>query len=191
MSVFPDIRPSYDYTIASMFRTLKIGPTDGDFIQRRRKRIVPLHIITIKWDVLSQVEEKTLYDFYIARSGPWQDFAFFDFDSKSYSSVTIGTGDGSTKSFNLIAKNTSARTIFVNGVAKSEGVDYTFYSGLGTDGQDKITFGTAPGSGLAITADYTGMKYFKNCIFQDDNFNRNTFSHALYKTGIVILEVSS
>ncbi len=191
MSVFPDIFPSYGYTITPTYRTLKLGPTDGDFIQRRRKRTSPLHTVAMTWNALSGANEKTLYDFYISMSGSWQAFAFFDFDAKNYTAIAVGIGDGSATAFNLVAKATSGRTVYVNGVAKTEGTDYTFYAGQGTDGQDKIIFTTAPGNSLPITADYAGRKYLPKCIFQADDLNRNTFSVALYRTGLGIMEVSA
>lgn len=191
MSVFPDITPSYDYSVQPAFYNLRLGPTDGDFIQRRRKRLTPLMRFTLQFNNLIEANIKTLYDFFIARYGGWDAFAFFDFDSKTWTAISVGTGDGSTTSFALIAKETSARTVYVDSVAQIEGTDYTFYSGQGTDGQDKITFASAPANGAVITADYTGRKYYSNCIFGEDYMDRNLFEVKLYKTGLTIVEVSS
>lgn len=190
MSVFPDIMPSYDYNVQSAFHNLRLGPTDGDFTQRRRKRLTPLHKFTLQFNTLFAADIKTLYDFFIARYGGWDAFAFFDCDSKNWSALSIGTGDGATTSFNLQAKETSGRTVFINSVAQAEGTDYTFYSGQGTDGQDKITFASAPSNSAAITADLTGRRYYSNCIFTDDYMDRNLFEVRLYKTGLTIIEVS-
>lgn len=189
MAVFPDISPSYSYIVTPQFHTLKLGPTDGDFIQRRKKRTLPLNKFTLTYNVISQSEEKTLHDFFLARYGAWEAFAFFDFDSKAHTGISLGTGNGVTTVFQLKAKSTSARTVYVAGVPKTEGVDYTVSVGGGTDGQDQITFAAAPASG-AITADYTGRAYCPNCIFGEDNFSSDLFTVNLYKTGLVILEVS-
>jgi len=190
MAVFPDIKAFYGSELIPMFNTLKLGPTDGDFIQRRKKRTVPLYQFRLKFNVLSQSDIKTLYDFFISMSGSYDSFAFFDFDYRDWS-LTIGTGDGSTTSFDLKGKETSNRIIKVNGIQKTEGTDYTFYQGLGTDGQDKIIFNSAPASGAVITADFNGRRYFPNCIFLEDIMSIESFSVFLYSVGITIQEVSS
>jgi hypothetical protein len=190
MAVFPDIKAFYGSEIIPTFNTLKLGPTDGDFIQRRKKRTVPLYQFRLKFNVLSQSDIKTLYDFFISMSGCYGSFAFFDFDYRDWS-IIVGTGDGSTTSFDLKGKETYNRIVKVNGIQKTEGTDYTFYQGLGADGQDKITFNSAPATGDIIIADFTGRRYFPNCIFLEDVMSIESFSHLLYSTGLTIQEVSS
>lgn len=190
MALFPDMSPSYDYIVTPQFKTLKLGPTDGDFVQRRRKRTTPLYRFTLKYDRLSATEEKALYDFYLARYGSWEAFAFFDFDTRAYAGVSLGTGNGAATQFQMKARKTTNRTIYVNAIAKTEGTDYTIGSETGTDGQDKVTFTVAPGNGLAVTADYTGQKYFSNCTFEADNMDMAMFQYNLYRTGLVIIEVT-
>lgn len=190
MAVFPNISPSYDYIVTPQFKTLKLGPTDGDFIQRRRKRTTPLYRFTLKYDRLLATEEKTLYDFYLSRYGAWEAFAFFDFDTIAYTGVSLGTGTGAATQFQMKARNTTGTTIYVDAIAKALGTDYTIGSGTGTDGQDKVTFTVAPGNGLAVTADYTGQKYSANCTFEADNMDMAMFQYNLYRTGLVIIEVT-
>ncbi|MEM2899434.1 MAG: hypothetical protein QXT63_01460 [Thermoplasmata archaeon] len=91
MAVFPDIAPSYNYIMRPVFRTLLLGPTDGDFIQRRRKRTEPLYEFRMQWNYLSPSEEKQIIDFYLARSGSWDAFAFFDFDTRQWNDINLGT----------------------------------------------------------------------------------------------------
>jgi hypothetical protein len=190
MAIFPDITPSFNIVITPVYNTLKLGPTDGDFIQRRRKRLTPLFQISLKWDLLTEDEEKQLYEFFIARYGIWEAFSFFDPILRKWADIKIGTGDGFQTVFNLKAKETSDRAIKVDGVTKTEGVDYTFSAGTGTDGQDRITFTSAPAVGAVITANYRSKLYFPKCIFQDDYMDRDVFSYRLYTTGLFIQEVS-
>ncbi|MEM2899435.1 MAG: hypothetical protein QXT63_01465 [Thermoplasmata archaeon] len=63
--------------------------------------------------------------------------------------------------------------------------------GQGTDGQDRITFNTAPESDAVITASYQGRRYFPNCIFKDDEMDITLVTFAIYRTGLIITEVSA
>lgn len=89
-------------------------------------------------------------------SGTYSSSTKFTIDSlygeaMSITAEAVGTGDGSEVKFSLDLHPIVAdsQTIYVDAVAKTEGVDYTIddYTGV-------ITFATAPGLGLAITADY-------------------------------------
>lgn len=64
----------------------------------------------------------------------------------------IGTGDGSTKKFDLKHAQVDLETLVVK-VAGAEVGGWNFLKGLGALGVDQIIFATAPASG-AITADY-------------------------------------
>lgn len=65
----------------------------------------------------------------------------------------VGTGDGSTKAFDLGYSGVDIRTLKVQVAAAAAG-GWNLSPGTGTAGVDQIIFGTAPASG-AITADYT------------------------------------
>jgi len=67
----------------------------------------------------------------------------------------VGTGGGLTTTFKLAHSPVvpNSQTVYVAGVAKTEGTDYTFDDWTGT-----ITFATAPAAGAAITANYTYYK---------------------------------
>ena len=71
----------------------------------------------------------------------------------------VGTGDGSTTTFNLkwFPVADGSYTIYENGTAKTEGTDYTIDKETG-----EITFATAPANGDAITADYTSSFDYRN-----------------------------
>lgn len=105
-----------------------------------------------------------LIGFYLARGGQFDDFLLnlTDLTNKIedsvYSGQPIATGDGVTRSFQLVRNiggfleavqnpaNQSA-TIYVSGVQKTPATDYTVQNGL-------ITFTVAPANGAPITADF-------------------------------------
>lgn len=193
MALFPDISPGYEYQPLVTYNTLRLGPTDGDFIQRRRKRLSPLHSFKLQWRALTAAQESQLYDFYVARYGPWEAFQFFDFDAGKKWAVNVGTGTGAQTTWDLLGKDLTSVVIMVAGVTKTLSVDYNLGDGTGTDGQDTVIFiaGHLPAAEAAITATWTGKRYFANMIFEDDNLERTKFEYAIYRTGLTIREVSS
>lgn len=106
-----------------------------------------------------------LIGFFLARGGQFDDFLLNESDltqrleDSVYSGQPIGTGDGVTVNFQLVRNfggfleacqnpaNQSAR-VYVNGVPKTQGTDYTIALGL-------VTFTSAPAVGATITADFT------------------------------------
>ena len=106
-----------------------------------------------------------LVGFFLARGGQFDDFLLNESDltqrleDSVFSGQPIGTGDGVTTNFQLVRNfggfleacqnpaNQSAR-IYLNGVPKIQGTDYTISLGL-------VTFTVAPAVGVAITADFT------------------------------------
>ena len=76
MAIFPDIAPSYNYPLIPNFLTEKAGPTDGDVTQRRRSRLVPLYSVALQYESITAANERTLFEFFLARFGSWDDFTF-------------------------------------------------------------------------------------------------------------------
>ncbi|HJX85778.1 MAG TPA: DUF2460 domain-containing protein [Candidatus Angelobacter sp.] len=107
---------------------------------------------------------ETLIGFWLARGGQFDDFLLNLTDltgrleDSVYSGQPIGTGDGSTKSFQIVRNiggfleavqnpMNQVATVYVNGAAKVQGTDYTIANGL-------VTFVSAPAAAAAITADF-------------------------------------
>lgn len=98
-------------------------------------------------------EIQTDYDFIEAKSG----HAPFKFKDPWYHAITaeaVGTGDGSRTIFYLDEKyiESSSLTVKLDGTPTS---NYTL-----SNEEGKITFTTAPGNGVAITADYEFYRKF-------------------------------
>jgi hypothetical protein len=93
----------------------------------------------------------------------------------------VGTGDGSTKDYELDYQSMDYKeTIKLDGVAKTRGTDYTVdYTG-GTGGVTKITFATAPGAGVVITADYTRAIEFAASSDAEIDFEHETLERSVH-----------
>lgn len=72
----------------------------------------------------------------------------------SVSGEAVGTGDDTTKAFDLANDNVDPSTLLVYVDGSQEHGGYDFSKGTGTAGVDQIIFADAPAAGLAITADY-------------------------------------
>jgi hypothetical protein len=164
MTIFPEVKPSWGYACIPQFKNERLGPTDGDYTQRRRLRSIPLYLAKWTYESLSAADERTVMEFFEARSGGWDNFVFYDFDSLVYSGVSVGTGDGVTTVFTMAARDITDETVYVDGTPTAVTVGVR----AGANGQDQITFAIAPGDTLAITADYTGQRYLPICVFDDD-----------------------
>jgi len=115
-------------------------------------------------DENEQTPLEALAGFFLARGGQFDDFLLNESDLTSrledsvYSGQPIGVGDGTNKSFQIIRNfggfleavqnpmNQTA-TVYLNGVSKVQGTDYTIANGV-------VTFTPAPAVGVSITADF-------------------------------------
>lgn len=133
---------------------------------------------TLNWSALTASERKDIFDFYKARGGRYDTFLFKDDTEYSVSKVSIGTGDNSDKTFQLAdagfdRKNilaSPAPLIYVNDVLQTVTTHYTIdYTDSGM-----VTFVSAPGNGLDVSADFD---YYRRCRFvtqiADANFHSN------------------
>jgi uncharacterized protein (TIGR02217 family) len=112
--------------------------------------------------IKTQAQLNTLIAFFRARKGMADGFRFKDWTDFSATAQPIGTGNGTQTIFQLVKSYTSGSvtesriiskpvtgtvSIYANAVLQTTG-----YSLNTADG--KITFSTAPASGVAITADF-------------------------------------
>jgi uncharacterized protein (TIGR02217 family) len=119
-------------------------------------------------DENEQTPLETLVGFFLARGGQFDDFLLNESDltqrleDSAYSGQPVGTGDGTTKNFQLVRNvggfleacqnpANQAATVYVSGrtpVLQVQGTDYTISNGL-------VQFTNAPALNVAITADFT------------------------------------
>ena len=119
-----------------------------------------------KWNVAHGLKKReqvaALIAFFRARMGRAYGFRFKDWTDHQALAQTLGTGDGSTKSFQLVKRYASGGEVVIRIVTKPvagtvklyrDGVQAT--SGWSVDTATGIaTFTTAPAAGVTVTADF-------------------------------------
>jgi len=189
MAKFPEvssIAPDEPEKLQLQWKTLISQFDDLGEEKRKQKWLYPRRNITLQYTGHSKADGRTLWQFYLDRKGSHEAFNWFSGISNTYAGEYVGSGDGATVIFNLPAKNSSAYTVYKNGVEQSGGgVDYTFAAGAGADGADKITFAAAPDAGDRITYDFTGnLKVY--CRFAEDYLDFETFWDRAVNIGLVL-----
>ena len=189
MAAFPEtssIAPVEPEQMRLRWKTLISSFDDLGYETRKQKWLYPRRTVTLQYKGESKADGRTLWQFYLERKGAYEAFNYFCGFSDIYESEYVGIGDGSTVIFNLPAKNSSAYSVYKNGVEQSGGgVDYTFAAGGGTDRADKITFTAAPDAGDRITYDFTGNLKIR-CRFAEDYLDFETFWDRAVMMGIVL-----
>lgn len=119
-----------------------------------------------RWDVGSGAKEPAdtaaLIAFFRARKGKSRGFRFKDWSDYRATAQAIGTGDAATTTFQLVKRYVSGATTAVRTITKPVAGTVSIYldeveavSGWTVNTATGIvTFSTAPGDGVAITADF-------------------------------------
>ena len=133
-------------------------------------------------------ELRTLLGFFMLCQGAFGTFLFQDPSDFQVAGQQIGTGDASTTVFQLQrAMGTSlAGGGFLEPMVAPNVVSAIYFDGItqatATYSVDPttglVTFGSAPGSGLIITADFT---YYFRCRFVDDKYDFENFMYRLWQ----------
>ncbi len=128
---------------------------------------------------------QSLMGFFMQLQGQFGTFLYPDPDDSSVVGQFIAEGDGSTASFvmgrTLGAWNEpvgwvlSIANVYLNGTAQ-------LASTYSLTAPNILTFTTAPGAGVAITADFT---YAFQCRFVEDDLDFEEFMASLWKPGSV------
>ena len=180
MSNYPSISFLYPLKIATRAATF-VSSLESGKVLRRKLWTDPFYTISGEHN-LSTTDMATLENFFRETAqGMLVDFCLADPLSRAWTDVYVGTGDGSTKVFDLPMKNATSRTVYNAAVAKTGGgTDYTLGDGSGTDGRDKITWNSAPTAGNRISLDATGNRAWATIFASDDlpwersQYNRDT-----------------
>jgi hypothetical protein len=161
---------------------------------RKQKWLYPKRDISMVYQALTKNDAETLWEFYIARGGPYESFSWFESTGlgtpRTYTSEYVGTGDSTTLVFNLPAVESSAsHTVYVGGTSAAT-TDYTFSAGGGSDGEDKVTFIAtstggpgAPTTTEKVTYSFTGRLKIRSR-FADDNLSYQNFFDRLVNSSI-------
>lgn len=157
------------------------------------------------FQVKTQVDVDTVIKWFHACRGRLHTFRFKDWSdfkscspnsSQTATDQIIGVGNGSNKIFQLsksytvgsvtqmlnITKPVSGTVLIaVNSVTKTETTDYAIDYSTGI-----VTFVTAPGNTLAVTA---GYEYDLECRFNTDSLSASIDDYSIYSASIPIIEV--
>lgn len=133
-------------------------------------------------------ELRTLLGFFMLCQGAYGTFLFQDPSDRQVSGQEIGIGDASATVFRLqrtmgttppgggfmepMTAPNVVSAIYLNGITQ----DPTSYSVDQSSGL--VTFGTPPGTGLIISADFT---YYFRCRFVDDKYDFENFMFRLWE----------
>lgn len=144
----------------------------------------PLWRWTLSYDLLrddSSAELKTLVAFFNQRKGSYDSFLYDDPSDNLITGQSLGTGDGSTTTFQMIRsyggyiepfsdiKASPVPKIFLNAVLQTTG--YSISNGI-------VTFTPAPGLGVAVTADFG---YYHRVRFNQDEAEFSQFAYQLWE----------
>jgi len=155
------------YSIESSYRTAINNMDSGAEVRRRLLRFGK-RTFTLGYNKKSKANRDTIHDFFVARFGSYEAFWFLDFDSASWYDEYIGRGTGAALTIDLHTKTTTAYAIYVDGVLKTGGgTDYTFVSGGGTAGVDRIAWVNVPAAGTLLTGNLTGFLRIKGRFLND------------------------
>ena len=199
MAIYPnttDAPYSNPVSIGMRFKTLVSNFDDLGEEKRKQKWLYPKREVTLKYESLSKGEAETLWQFYQARGGSYDSFAWFESTGvgvgsyHTYANEYVGTGNSSTLVFNLPAINSSQVHVLYIAGSSIASTNYTFSAGAGTNSEDKITMISSTAGGLPvitsterITYDFKGRLKIR-CRFAEDILSFENFYDRLVNMGI-------
>ncbi len=180
--VFPveNPTPEFPYVFTPRWETL-VSKFESGLEQRRQRRQFPAYDVSVTFNnVFNPTDMQNQWDFFMARKGSAESFWFYDMYpgiliTTVHYAQFIGVGDGIVEIFDIPGKNTSAVTIYGNGVEVDSG-DYTLLSGGGDGDSDRVEFDDPVVSGTVVSCDFTGSLR-AHVRFDSDAFNRELFAY--------------
>ncbi|SMO62000.1 hypothetical protein SAMN06269117_11465 [Balnearium lithotrophicum] len=166
------------------FKTLVSNLENGREF-RRRKWLFPKRSFRLKYDVLTQEQADTLWNFFIEHQGAYKPFLFqFPYKTKHYNEF-VAQADGSQKVFDLPSKDAQDVVIYFDGNPVG---GFFFLPEGGEYGKDRVEFKEPPPAGALITADFYGYLVI-TARFAEDSLSSEIFKAYLQRVGIGIVEV--
>ena len=190
---FSDVQYDFPLNIEFETKTL-ISSFDGMGKEKRRRKFVfPRRNVTVPYSdrFLTRAQMRTLWQFYLDRSGPFEAFSFFVAGPTLAAAAAgvnifegeyIGVGDGSTLAFDLPGRSISAETIYHDNV-EYQTTDYNISGEEGADGVDRVGLLVAPVAGAILKVDFTGVLRIR-CRFMDDTFSYLDFHNIVSRAGV-------
>ncbi len=135
----------------------------------------------------SYTEWATLVGFILSQAGMFGNFVYNDPNDNVATAQAVGVGDGATKTFPLVRTVggytepilycNALNNVYLNGVNQGSGFSLTQ---SGSYGNDTITFVSAPGMGVAVTATF---HFYFVCRFLADDPEMQNFMAGVTGTG--------
>ncbi len=123
---------------------------------------------------------QSLMGFFLQMQGQFGTFLYTDPDDNTVTGQAFATGDGATTSFTImralggflepVGWVTNLGNVYLNGVHQTSGFSLT--------PPNTLTFTSAPGAGVIVSADFS---YAFNCRFLDDQIDFEEFMANLWK----------
>ena len=123
---------------------------------------------------------QNLMGFFLQMQGQANTFLYTDPDDNTITGQFLGAGDAATRSFQFVRALggfvepvgwiIAINTVYLNGAVQSAGYSLA--------APNTLSFSTAPGAGVAVTADFT---FAFNCRFLDDQMDFQEFMSNLWK----------
>jgi len=186
MSTYPDvitgipIRTPLEVGYETLTAVTKF--TDGKEL-RRLSTLLPRRTVTIKYEGVDSDDRDTLNNFFKARYGQFESFAFKYPIAGEFLNEYVDIADGIKTQYNLPCvgcKFTS--TIYLNGEEAFPQPEIT--DAGGSDGRDLIDFLTVvPPAGTKITVSFDGTPMWTM------RFNNNTLSYVMLMPNITSFDV--
>jgi hypothetical protein len=168
-----------------MFKTL-INEFDSGVEQRRKLLRFSKRTFSLSYKYKTRAARDVIHDFYRLMAGAYEAFWFVDLQDRKWVDEYVARGNGSTVTFDIHSKSTISTSlkIYIDGVEKIKDTDWTFVSGGGGAGADRVTFGSAPSSGALITSDI-GSGYLRI----KGRFNTDSFKEEVPVKGLITFSV--
>jgi len=186
MELFPtSVVADVPVKVSSQWKTL-VSDFETGKEQRRRRWAFPRRSVTLSYVNVSLSEMDLLWKFYNARKGDFDPFHFVVPYKDYWYAEYLAHGDGTNRYCDLCSLETTKASVvvYVNGVLSS----FTFYSGGGQNGSDRVRLAVAPAAGSVVTADFYG-KLRLTSRFAEAELSKEVFTGLLFKTGLQILQV--
>lgn len=133
-------------------------------------------------------ELRTLVGAFLLAYGAASNFLFDDPTDDSITAASIGTGDGTTLTFQLARAYAGG---FSEPITAPNVVSHVYVNGVDPGGWSVnpdtgvVTMGAAPGLGLPVTADFT---YYFRCHFMNDSTDFENFVYQVWEAKEVKFE---
>ena len=194
MAIYPDlydrsIGTNYVYAAApfdhSEYYSVLITEFENGSEQRRLLQATPKRIVRLNYSPIKYSDAIIIKEFYSARRGSFESFAFYYPQLVAYTKEYVGVADTGDNRLLLPSNNAGTYTLYRNNVALTETTEYTIAIGAGGDGEDLATLNFSSIAGDVYHFSFTGYLKIK-ARFSNDPFGVNDMKTILSGFSVVL-----